>query len=420
METVYFESFTYILISFLILKLFYSKRVVSIISPVDMYILFFTIVIVLNSLYTYYPKALKFDMYNLDTFNKRDFNKQLNVFLRMITLFLTGVFIYILRKKKYLRLSSQKIEIINIKNISINHEIVKKAMIILLCICCALVLLDYKLDFFYRLNYIPQKSSFLKSIYTILLIVLSLLASISFKKSKISAIVTISIVLLIGIGLGSRMATVNLAVFVFTYSFMLKSKKTKIKYFFVWIPIIILFFGYNIALRVESNVHGLIPYLKILINKPNVIFKNTMFNIYYTFIFGFVATSETIKLYHENINNLLTCINPLPGNLTNWYLFSQKMRINIYAPFTAIGELAKYPIFSFFYYIFLGYYFSLCDFYIKTSIIAKKYFVPAIIIILLYLYIMFSFEYNLRSSIRYIYYSSLILFLSKIKINGKN
>ncbi len=419
METEYFYSFIYILISSLILKFFYNKRIISIISPVDMYVLFFTIVIILNCLYIYYPKNERFDIYNLDVLNEKNFNKQLNVFLRMTTLFLIGVFIYVLRKKNYQRLYSQKIEIINFKKLSINHNVLKKAMIILLYICCILVAFDYKLDFFYRLNYIPQKSSILKSIYTILLIILSLMSSISFKKNRFLALTTIIIVLLIGIGLGSRMATINLIVFVLTYSFMLEDKKTKIKYFFVWIPIIIIFFGYNIALRLESNTHGLIPYLNILINRPYVIFKNTLFNIYYTFIFGFVATSETIKLYHENINNLLTCINPLPGNLTNWYLFSQKMRINIYAPYTAIGELAKYPIFSFFYYIFLGYYFSLCDFYIKTCVIAKKHFAPAIIIILLYLFIMFSFEYNLRSSIRYIYYSSLILFLSKIKINGK-
>jgi hypothetical protein len=420
MGTEFFYSFIYILISLLILKVFYNKRIFSVVSPIDIYILFFTIVIILNCLYIYYPKQLKFDMYNLDTLNRNYFNKQLNVFLRMITLFLIGVFIYIIRRKNYLSLSAQKIEIINIKSRAINYDIVKKTMIILSYTCCILVIIDYKLEFFYRLNYIPQKSSFLKSIYTILLIVLSLLAAISFKKNKISSIITIALVLLIGIGLGSRMATVNLIVFVLTYSFWLKDKKAKIKYFFVWIPIIIIFFGYNIAIRIESTNHGLFPYLSVLIDKPDVIFKNTLFNIYYTFIFGFVATSETIKLNHANISNLLTCINPLPGSFTNWYLFSQKMRLNIYAPFTAIGELAKYPVFSFFYYIFLGYYFSLCDYYIKVSIIAKKYFAPAVIIILLYLFIMFSFEYNLRSSIRYIYYSSLILFLSKIKINAKS
>ena len=216
------------------------------------------------------------------------------------------------------------------------------------------------------------------------------------------------------------MATVNLITFIFSYSFMIKDKRTKIKYFFVWIPIIIFFFGYNIALRLESNTHGLVPYLNIILSKPDVIFHNTLFNIYYTFIFGFVATSETIKLYQENISNLLTCINPLPGSLTNWYLFSQKLRINIYAPFTAIGEMAKFPVFSFFYYIFLGYYFSFCDFYIKTAIIAKRYFAPAIIIILLCLFILFSFEYNLRSSISFIYYFAFILFLFIRKINWKS
>ena len=419
MEMTTFYTFIYILIILIILRLLYNKRIFSIVSPIDLYILFFTAVIIINCLYIYYPKEQRFDMYNLDTLNHKNFNKQVNVFLRMMTLFLIGVFIYILKNKNYIQISSKLIQIVNVQNLSIDYITIKKIMIIVLYLCCSLVIFDYGSELFYRFNYIPQKSSMLKTIYTILLIILSVLSAISLKHNRITAIITIVIVLLIGIGLGSRMATVDLIVFVITYSFMLKSKRIKIKYFIIWIPLIIVFFGYNIALRTETNVHGLIPYLNIFLKKPEVIYKNTLFNIYYTFVYGFVATSETIKLYHGNIGNLITCINPMPGNLTNWYSFSQRMRINIYAPYTSIGELAKFPIFSFIYYIFLGYYFSYCDFYIKKSIQAKKLLVPAIIIILLLLFIMFSFEYNLRSSIRYLYYSAFILMLSKIKINGK-
>ncbi len=419
MEMTLFYTFIYILTSFIIIIILFNKRVFSIVSPIDLYILFFTAVIIINCLYIYYPKQQKFDIYNLDTLNAKNFNKQVNVFLRMMMFFLIGVYIYILKNKNYTQISSKAIQIINVENISINYTTIKKIMIIVLYLCCSLVFFDYGTELFYRLNYIPQKSSMLKTIYTILLIILSVLSAISFKKNKIPAIITIAIVLLIGIGLGSRMATVDLIVFVLTYSFMLKSKRIKIKYFIIWIPLIIVFFGYNIALRTETNIHGLIPYLNIFFKKPEVIYKNTLFNIYYTFVYGFIATSETIKLYHENMGNLITCINPMPGNLTDWYSFSQRMRINIYAPYTSIGELAKFPIFSFIYYVFLGYYFSYCDFHIKFFIQAKKLLVPAITIILLLLFIVFSFEYNLRSSIRYLYYSAFILMLSKIKINGK-
>ncbi len=414
-----FYTFIYILTSFIIIIILFNKRVFSIVSPIDLYILFFTAVIIINCLYIYYPKQQKFDIYNLDTLNAKNFNKQVNVFLRMMMFFLIGVYIYILKNKNYTQISSKAIQIINVENILINYTTIKKIMILVLYLCCSLVFFDYGTELFYRLNYIPQKSSMLKTIYTILLIILSVLSAISFKKNKIPAIITIAIVLLIGIGLGSRMATVDLIVFVLTYSFMLKSKRIKIKYFIIWIPLIIVFFGYNIALRTETNIHGLIPYLNIFFKNPEVIYKNTLFNIYYTFVYGFIATSETIKLYHENMGNLITCINPMPGNLTDWYSFSQRMRINIYAPYTSIGELAKFPIFSFIYYVFLGYYFSYCDFHIKYFIQAKKLLVPAITIILLLLFIMFSFEYNLRSSIRYLYYSAFILMLSKIKINGK-
>ena len=419
MEKTFFYTTIYLFIILIILKIIYNKRIFSIVSPVDIYLLFFISVIIINCLYIYYPKNLKFNLYNLDELNNKNFIKQLNVFLRMMMLFLIGVLVYILRNKNYILLSSKVIQIIDVKTMSINYILVRKIMITVLSICCILVLFDCGSELFFRTNYIPQKSSMLKTIYTILLIIVSILSAISFKKNITSSLLSISLVMLIGIGLGSRMATINLIVFVFTYSFMLKSKGAKIKYFIIWIPLIILFFGYNIALRNASTVHGIIPYLNIFFNNPEIIFKNTLFNVYYTFIYGFVATSETIKLYHQSIGNLITCINPMPGNLTDWYSFAQKMRINVYAPYTAIGELAKFPIFSFFYYIFLGYYFTLCDYNIMMSIILKKYLFSTIILILLILFIMFSFEYNLRSSIRYLYYSAFILFISKIKINLK-
>lgn len=419
MEKSIFYTAIYLFLIFIILKILYKKRIFSIISPVDIYLLFFISMIIINCLYLYYPKNLKFNLYNLDYLNSKNFNKQLNVFLRMMMLFLIGVFIYMLKNKNYVQISSKVIQIIDVKTMSINYELIRKIMITVLFMCCILVVFDYGTELFFRTNYIPQKSSMLKTIYTILLIIISILSAISFKKNIASALFSISLVILIGIGLGSRMATINLIVFVFTYSFMLKSKGTKIKYFIVWIPLIILFFGYNIALRNGSSVHGIIPYLNIFFESPEIIFTNTLFNVYYTFIYGFVATSETIKLYHSNVGNLITCINPLPGKLTDWYSFSQKMRINLYAPYTAIGELAKFPIFSFFYYVYLGYYFTLCDYNIKTSIVLKKYLFSTIILILLILFIMFSFEYNLRSSMRYLYYSAFFLILSKVKIRWK-
>ena len=99
------------------------------------------------------------------------------------------------------------------------------------------------------------------------------------------------------------------------------------------------------------------------------------------------------------------------------------MRSNIYAPFTAIGELAKFKYFFCFYYFVLGYYFAFVDSYIKRCLNANNYIFPVMQILILTMFVIFSFEYNLRSSNRYVYYSIIILviylFLKKYRITYK-
>jgi hypothetical protein len=102
---------------------------------------------------------------------------------------------------------------------------------------------------------------------------------------------------------------------------------------------------------------------------------------------------------------LITTLNPLPGRITNWYVIAKKLRINEIAPYTAIGELAKYPFFSVLYYSLLGYYFAAVDYFIKQQVLQKKYLWAVLQFLVLVLYIVHSFEYNLRSSHRFIYYS---------------
>lgn len=393
----------------------YNNRKFFVLSPVDIFLGFYISVIIITTLYHYcYPNSEKFDLYNLDSLNRKHYPKQVAVFLRMLSLYLLGVYIYTWLNKDYRLISTQSIKIVDSGKININFSLIYKVTIITLVICLFLVYLDYGIELFIRRKYIPKDNSIFKTIYTILLISLSVLSAVLIRRHKTLSIITITLVVLIGIGLGSRMATIDLFAFLVTYSIFIKEKKNIIIYYLIIIPFITLFFGYNISLRMESLGHGLIPYLSITINKPNIIFKYALLNIYYTFSYGFYATSETIKLYSENIHKLLTCISPMPGALTDWYSIANKMRINKYAPYTAIGELAKFPIFSFFYYIFLGFYFSHIDKFVKQSILNKKYLTAILLVLLLSLAIMQSYEYNLRSTNRFIYYSAALLLIANL------
>jgi len=75
------------------------------------------------------------------------------------------------------------------------------------------------------------------------------------------------------------------------------------------------------------------------------------------------------------------------------------------------------------YYIFLGYYFTFIDTFIKKQILQKKYLLAIPQFLFLVLFIILSFEYNLRSSNRFIYYSIVLyvacVFFSKLKFTSQ-
>lgn len=397
----------------------YKKRKFFLLSPVDIFILYFISVIAITLMYdVYYPKKDKFNYFDLDFISSKDFRQTMFVFINMVVLFLIGVNCYTFFHKEYNKINRLSIKVIEVKNIK--TELLTSIVIVLLMISLLLVYIDNGNGLFYRSQYIPKKSSILKTIYQNLFIFLSVLSGLLYKKNRMVAIFSIMITILIGISLGSRTATIYLILFGASLSFFIESKQNKILFYFISLPLVTLFFGYNLSLRSESFGHGLFPYLKIVVNKPFIIFKYTISNIYYTFVFGFYDTTKTMELYkNESISNLITCLNPMPGGFTRWPQLAPKLRTNEWLPYTAIGELARFPIFSFFYYLLLGFYFAYVDNFIKKQILCKKYVFSILQVLLLLLFVIHSFEYNLRSTNRFIVYSILVLiifyFMEKIK-----
>ncbi len=397
---------------FLLVGILYWRRKIFLLSPVDVFVLFFVGVLISTVLYhNFYPRYEKFNFFQFDFIGKKKFNRTFFVYLKMLLLFLTGVFLYSIFNKSYFVLAKQRIKIIDARNLKLDTNQISKIIVAIALLCVLLVYIDYGSMLFYRVEYIPKDNSIFKIIYQNSFIVLCLLSGTVYRKNRSLALAAFLIAITVGIGVGSRSATIYLLAFGLSYSVFLNRTRAKVFYIF-FIPFVIIFFGYNISLRLEANGHGLIPYLKVTLYKPEILFKYTIMNIYYTFIFGFYAASETIHLYkNASISNLVTTLNPLPGRMTNWYNIASKLRINEIAPFTAIGELAKYPIFSIFYYSLLGYYFAAVDYFIKNQLLNKKYLWAVLQFLLLVLYVVHSFEYNLRSSHRFIYYSMAIYVL---------
>lgn len=395
-----------LIIVFALIGVLYWKRKIFLLSPVDVFIFFFISVLISTVLYhNFYPRYEKFNFFQFDFIGKNKFDKTFFVYLKMLSLFLTGVFIYSILNKPYFLLVQKQIKIIDTQRIQLETNQLSTIILVTAFVCALLVYVDYGALLFYRTDYIPKENSLFKIIYQNLLIVMCLLAGSVYRQNKWLALAAFFMAIIVGIGVGSRSATIYLVAFGLSYSVYLNNSKARTFYFF-FIPLVIFFFGYNISLRLEANGHGLIPYLKVTFEKPEILFKYTIMNIYYTFIFGFYATSETIHLYkNASISNLITTLSPLPGRMTNWYVIASKLRINEIAPYTAIGELAKYPYFSVLYYSLLGYYFAAVDHFIKIQVLQKKYLWAVLQFLVLVLYVVHSFEYNLRSSHRFIYYS---------------
>jgi hypothetical protein len=98
---------------------------------------------------------------------------------------------------------------------------------------------------------------------------------------------------------------------------------------------------------------------------------------------------------------VLTGINPLPGRWTDWY--QNQVRINIYMPFNAVGDLLRAGV-----WVALAYYAVIggCFARIELRLKAEGRLGPELLMLLglCFAFIVFSLQYPLRSATRMIYY----------------
>jgi hypothetical protein len=167
-----------------------------------------------------------------------------------------------------------------------------------------------------------------------------------------------------------------------------------------------IFLGFNLSLRSQAS-HGLIPYMSHF--DWDVIYQASLFSIYYSFILGFFLTNATVNMISVDISDILISLNPLPGNIAGWYDIAYKMVVvEGIAPSVGIGELALFPYLFAIYFLILGFVYSFVDKQILTMVHQKKMMMVLLLLFLMIMHIISSFEYNLRSSTRYIY---IILYL---------
>jgi hypothetical protein len=103
----------------------------------------------------------------------------------------------------------------------------------------------------------------------------------------------------------------------------------------------------------------------------------------------------------DPIAYVLTGISPLPGRWTDWY--QNQIRINIYMPFNAVGDLLRAGL-----WVALGYYavIGACFARIELRLRAEGRLRPELLMLvgLCFAFVVFSLQYPLRSATRMIYY----------------
>ena len=225
------------------------------------------------------------------------------------------------------------------------------------------------------------------------------------KKKKTSLILFIFLFFL-DLTTGARTIVVHVAEFLFIPVFLLRRKKI-IQRLFLWSIILV----YVVPLR-KMQSHGLFAYSgleSLLTGTPSPLSfmaSELTFTYYYYFIFGFFATISTQQIGSVNWDTIIVSLNPLPGQIAGWYEIAPALRITLNAPFSLYGEVFSMGmLFTITFFFVLGIVFGIAEIWIR-----KKWknhdIIPALITTgLLCFYCILAYEYNLRSSLRFVYYA---------------
>lgn len=223
------------------------------------------------------------------------------------------------------------------------------------------------------------------------------------------------IIILLSLSISSR---VSGGIFLIAGIAILGSNKKKSAIFFtlgVFLELLALFFR-------GQQEHGLINYLIELYTNFSGLYDVLGFLVSYAFNFSFFASLATFDLFQlKGITeyDLLTMINPLPGLMTNWYEINTKYSLTKEAPFTSLGLLVYlliYKSYGVFCVVGLSIFVAFLDYtLVKLSLRNKLIFLLSLLFGIFF--VMFFYQYDLRTSMRYLYYSLFIYFVFMTNIS---
>lgn len=413
------DVFWIVLLSlFLIFQIEFLSKVLKFViySPTYLYVIFSITTIVLSTLYFYfYPLEKKISLLNLDYIKSKELLNIIKFYLIGINSFIFGVLVYHSSSLKETRkLFSTKFKSSISINVGNKNSLMKIASFLLVTILI-LFIIGYGLGIFYREEYIP-KDQFKAVIMLIKVssLILCLFLGLLHKFKPSISNLYFFILIILTLGTGSRIAFIFIMLYaLLIHNFRRKSLINNLR-FIANIVLGLFFFAYLIQLR-GLDSHGLIPYFGYVFESFDEILEYFMFNLYYVLIFGVFVSVRTVKDNVVDWDSILISINPLPGSMVGWYDYYHLLRVNIFTPFSSNGEVFTMGImFTIIFYLIIGVIFGFLEKHFRKLLIEGKKFPALILLLLIVLHILYGFEYNLRSTIRYIYYALFALMMFKL------
>lgn len=150
--------------------------------------------------------------------------------------------------------------------------------------------------------------------------------------------------------------------------------------------------------------HGIIPYLQEM---PGFLSYGVGWDsIGRNLLISFGITGQTaFQQPSIGANVFWVSVNPMTGSAAGWYAVADQLRINIYTPYSAIGELGNYGVaYVIGYCLIAGVVLALGD-RVVMRFFARGHDVLSLVAVgLAGLFYLYSIQYNLRSATRMLYY----------------
>jgi len=244
-----------------------------------------------------------------------------------------------------------------------------------------------------RSEYLPNDINRTLKSASQIMIFISVLLLMTKKGHKISKIIWVIIIGCLFIGSASRSVLLVSAGYVFA---KISRNELTLKNSAV-ISIITIF---AIVLVVDfrgQSPHGLAHYSLFEIDHGSLEAVTYVVNYLSSFSYGLTATLVSEIAYTESF--FWIAVDPRPGFMTAWPNISELTRLNRFAPYNAISELYCMGA----HYLILYFYLAGVISGLSTSASHRNHFFKIIITSVIFLFIIFSLQYNLRPATRYIY-----------------